>query len=75
MKNLLRCAMLIIAVVIGASCLASCSKDDEPTQNITLEDALNDGTIETQRPLLSPMKVERFQAPLRVTMLNNSIVS
>jgi hypothetical protein len=37
--------MLIIAVVIGASCLASCSKDDEPTQNITLEDALNDGTI------------------------------
>jgi len=45
MKNLLRCAMLIIAVVIGASCLASCSKDDEPTQNITLEDALNDGTI------------------------------
>ena len=45
MKNLLRCAMLIIAVVIGASCLASCSKDDEPTQDITLEDALIDGNI------------------------------
>ena len=45
MKKILHCLLLLLTVVIGASCLASCSKDDEPTQNITLEDALNDGTI------------------------------
>ena len=45
MKNFLHCVLLLLTVVIGASCLASCSKDDEPTQDITLEDALIDGNI------------------------------
>ena len=45
MKNFLHCVLLLLTVVIGASCLTSCSKDDEPTQDITLEDALIDGNI------------------------------
>ena len=40
-------AMLLIAVVTGGSCLTSCKSDDgNPTEpEVTLEDALNDGTI------------------------------
>ena len=47
MRNFLCYAMLSIAVVIGGFCLTSCSSnDDNPTApEVTLEDALNDGTI------------------------------
>ena len=47
MKKFLCYAMLSIAVVIGGFCLTSCSSnDDNPTApEVTLEDALNDGTI------------------------------
>ena len=46
-KYLLRYAMLLIAIVIGGSFLTSCSSaDDNPVaKEVTLEDALNDGTI------------------------------
>lgn len=47
MKKFLCYAMLLTVVVIGGSCLSSCSSnDDNPTvREVTLEDALNDGTI------------------------------
>ena len=46
-KYLLRYAMLLIAIVIGGSFLTSCSSaDDNPVaKEVTLEDALNNGTI------------------------------
>ena len=37
-------AMLLLAMVMGGSCLTSCSSDDNNAQ-VTLEDALKDGTI------------------------------
>ena len=46
-KSLLRYAMLLIVVVMGGSCLTSCSSsDDNPTvKEVTLEDALKEGNI------------------------------
>ena len=46
-KKFLCGAMLLIATVISGSCLTSCTNDDNPAPKaeITLEDALNDGTI------------------------------
>ena len=47
MKKFLTCAILLIAIVMGGSGLTSCSSDsDNPVQpEVTLEDALKDGTI------------------------------
>ena len=46
-KSLLCYAILLIAFVTGVSCLTSCKSDDgNPDETeVTLEDALNDGTI------------------------------
>ena len=45
-KRFLCGAMLLIATVIGGSCLTSCSSDDNNAESeMTLQDALNDGTI------------------------------
>jgi len=47
MKKYLTCAILLIAIVMGGSVLTSCSSEsDNPVQpEVTLEDALKDGTI------------------------------
>ena len=47
MKKFLTCAILLIAIVMGGSVLTSCSSEsDNPVQpEVTLEDALKDGTI------------------------------
>ena len=47
MKKFLTCAILLIAIVMGGSGLTSCSSEsDNPVQpEVTLEDALKDGTI------------------------------
>ena len=47
MKKYLTCAILLIAIVMGGSGLTSCSSEsDNPVQpEVTLEDALKDGTI------------------------------
>ena len=47
MKKILTCAILLIAIVMGGSSLTSCSSEsDNPVQpEVTLEDALKDGTI------------------------------
>ena len=46
-KKILTCAILLIAIVMGGSGLTSCSSEsDNPVQpEVTLEDALKDGTI------------------------------
>ena len=46
-KKFLTCAILLIAIVMGGSVLTSCSSEsDNPVQpEVTLEDALKDGTI------------------------------
>jgi len=46
-KKFLTCAILLIAIVMGGSGLTSCSSEsDNPVQpEVTLEDALKDGTI------------------------------
>ena len=39
-------AMLLLAIVMGGSCLTSCGKEENPVKSeVTLQDALNDGTI------------------------------
>ena len=39
-------AMLLFAIVMGGSCLTSCGKEENPVKSeVTLQDALNDGTI------------------------------
>ena len=47
MKKFLTCVILLIAIVMGGSVLTSCSSEsDNPVQpEVTLEDALKDGTI------------------------------
>ncbi len=46
MKRFLCGAMLLIATVIGGSCLTSCNSDDNHAESeMTLEDALKNGTI------------------------------
>lgn len=47
MKKILTCAILLIAIVMEGSVLTSCSSEsDNPVQpEVTLEDALKDGTI------------------------------
>ena len=47
MKKYLTCAILLIAIVMGGCVLTSCSSEsDNPVQpEVTLEDALKDGTI------------------------------
>ena len=47
MKKYLTCVILLIAIVMGGSVLTSCSSEsDNPVQpEVTLEDALKDGTI------------------------------
>ena len=39
-------AMLLLAIVMGGSCMTSCGKEENPVKSeVTLQDALNDGTI------------------------------
>ena len=48
MKNFLCCATFLIATVMGGSCFISCTSSDDnpaPEPEVTLEDALKDGTI------------------------------
>jgi hypothetical protein len=45
-KNYLYSMLLLMTIVIGGSSLSSCAKDDNPAEpEVTLEDALKDGTI------------------------------
>ena len=38
--------MLLLAIVMGGSCMTSCGKEENPVKSeVTLQDALNDGTI------------------------------